>query len=114
MYGIVIILFQIDDKHKKSRILEETFLLVDICMDVAFIIPLLTWKNIEINFNNRKLSWRLYITAKVFPTTRQVELVRMKEFATTALDPKDEIFIVHKASFVISSPDEINAFGMAQ
>ncbi len=29
------------------------------------------------------------------PTTRQIELIRKKEFATAVFDPEDEAFVVH-------------------
>lgn len=42
-YGMVILLFWVDNKDGKFRFFEETFLLADINIDVAFGIFFLTW-----------------------------------------------------------------------
>lgn len=89
----------VEDKDKKSRFLEETFLLADISMDVAFGIFFLIFSNIEINFTEQELKERLYTTVEVFPTTWQKELIGKKEFAAITLDLKDEIFVVHDVAF---------------
>lgn len=57
-------------------------------------------------FNNKELRWRLYTTAKVLVSTREVELVEKKEFVIVAFDLENEIFISHVASLAIF--DEIH------
>lgn len=54
-YKIVIILFQMDDKDTKFCFFQETFLLTDISMDIAFRIFFFMWSNIKVKFNNRGL-----------------------------------------------------------
>lgn len=49
---MVIVSFQMDDKDKKSRFFEKTFLVADINMDVAFRMSFFTLNNIKVNFNN--------------------------------------------------------------
>lgn len=51
-YRIVIVLFGIDDKDKKSSFLKKTLLLVNIKMDDVFKMYFLTLSNIKIIFNN--------------------------------------------------------------
>lgn len=83
---IVITSFHVNNKDRKSRFLKETFLFADIRMDFAFEMLFLTLSNVEINFNNRELKWKLYTIAKAFSTTNQIELVEKKEFVATILD----------------------------
>lgn len=54
-YRIVIALFQADDKDKKSRFFEKTFLFADIYMDVAFGMLFIIFSNVEVNLNNQEL-----------------------------------------------------------
>lgn len=54
-FGMIRASFLIDDKIKKYRFFEKTFLLADISMNVAFGILFLTLNDAKINFNNQKL-----------------------------------------------------------
>lgn len=54
----------------------------------------------------------MYIAAKAFLTTSQVELVRNKLFAVTALNPENMIFVVYVISLAIS--DKVYFFRRAQ
>lgn len=47
----------------------------------------------------------MYTTAKVLPTTQQIELVGRKEFVAVTLDPKDEIFVVYVTTLTSFSSD---------
>lgn len=47
---MAIVSFQVDEKDGKFRFFEETFLLVDISINVAFGIPFPTLSNIEVIF----------------------------------------------------------------
>lgn len=69
-FGIVIALFQLDDKDRKSFFFKKTFLLVNISMIVAFGMPFLILSNVKINFNNQELKWKSYTTTKVLSNTR--------------------------------------------
>lgn len=51
-FKMVIALFQIDEKDKKSRFFEETFILADISINITFGIFFLTLNNVKIDFNN--------------------------------------------------------------
>lgn len=51
-FGMVIALFQVDNKDEKSCFFEEIFLLAEISIDVAFRMFFLTLSNVQVNFNN--------------------------------------------------------------
>lgn len=102
MSSIVITFFLVDDKDEKSWFFEETFLLANINMNIALRILFLTLSIIEVNFTNREFKWKSYTIVKAFPTTKQVELVRNKEFAAAALNLDNKIFIVRLVLFADS------------
>lgn len=54
-FGMVSVLFQIDDKDEKSRLFEKTFLRIDISINIAFGMLFLILSNVEINFKKREL-----------------------------------------------------------
>lgn len=98
---MIITLFQVNDKEKKSRFFEITFLLAGISMGIAFEIFFLTLSNIEVNLNNQELKQRLYIADKAIPTSKFIDLIGKKEFVIAAFDLKDEIQVVHIESLAI-------------
>lgn len=51
-YGILIILFYIDDKDKKLRFFEKTLLLTNVSKVIVLRIYSFTLSNVEVNFNN--------------------------------------------------------------
>lgn len=52
IYRMVIALFQLDNKDKKSHFFKKTFLLANISIDVALKMFFLILSNIEVNFND--------------------------------------------------------------
>ena len=86
------------DKANRIRFFEETFLVANVNLEVIFGMPLLTLSDTNVDFLGWELWWETYTADKALPTTRRVELGGKKEFATTALDPESETFIVHVAS----------------
>ena len=60
--------------------------------------PFLTLSNSDIQFAEKKLTWRSYTAAEALPTTKRVELINKKEFAKAALDEESETFVVHVAA----------------
>ena len=97
IFGMVLASFQMEDKLRKVRFFQETFLLADISAEIVLGMPFLTLSNANIQFVKKKLTWRSYTTAETLPTTKWVELINKKEFAKTALDEKSEIFVIHVA-----------------
>ena len=97
-FEMVLTSFQVEDKLKKTRFFQETFLLADISTEMVLGIPFLTLSNADVQFVEKKLTWRTYNPAKTLPSTKQVELIDKKEFATVALYEKSETFVVHIVS----------------
>ena len=69
-YGIVIAAFHIIDKLGRAWFFQETFLLADTTMEVVLAMLFLTINNTNIQFAEKELTWRSYITKKALPTTR--------------------------------------------
>lgn len=49
------VLFWVDDKDGKFYFFDKTFLLENISMNIVLRMPLLTWSNVEFNFNYKEL-----------------------------------------------------------
>ena len=97
-YGMVIATFQVVDKLGRFWFFQKTFLLADISIKVVLGMPFLTFRNADIQFAEKKLTWKTYTTEEVLPTTRQVKIINQKEFAKAALDKNVETFVVHVSS----------------
>ena len=67
-------------------------------MEVVLGMPFLTLSNADVQFAEKKLTWRTYTTEEALPTTRRVEIIDRKEFAKAALDENVEAFVVHVSS----------------
>ncbi len=102
------------DKDGRERFFEKSFLLADVSPDIVLGMPFLTMSNADVDFQARDLQWRSYTTGEVLPTTRQVELIRKKEFAAAALDLEHEAFVVHVAALSVDSGDEVHLSKRAQ
>ena len=75
---MVIALFLVEDKERRSCVFIETFLLANINIDITLKMFFLTLNNVEIGFVGQHLNWRIYITIKILLIIRQVELIRKK------------------------------------
>lgn len=62
MFHKVIAFVLVDDKDKKSRFFKKIFLLANISIDIAFEILFHILNNIQIDYNNEELMWKLYIS----------------------------------------------------
>lgn len=60
--------------------------------------PFLTFNNANIQFTEKKLTWRSYTIVKALPTTKQVELINNDKFSKAALNKKSEMFVVYIAA----------------
>ena len=58
----------------------------------------LIFNNADIQFAEKKLTWRTYTTKKTLPATRQVKFIDQKEVAKMALNENIKAFIVHVSS----------------
>ena len=97
-FGMVLTDFQVEDKFGKARFFQETFLLADINAEVVLDLLFFTLSNTDIQFVEKKLTWRSYTIAEALPTTKRVELINKKEFAKAALNKNAETFLVYVPS----------------
>ncbi len=105
---MVVSTFLVLDKDGWERFFEESFLLADVRPDIVLGMPFLTMSNADVDFQARNIQWRSYTTGEVLPTTRRVEQIGKKEFATAALNLEHEAFVVHVAAFSVDSGDEVH------
>ena len=72
-------------------------------MVVVLGMPFLTLSNVDIQFAEKELTWRIYTTKDPLLTTRRVELIDKKVFAKAALDENIEAFVVYMNSLNLGS-----------
>ena len=96
-FEMVIADSQVEDKASRPRFFQETFLVTDTKFEVILGMPFLKISNTDVSFGEETLTWRTYITNKVLPITKQVQIVDPKEFVIAALDVDSETFVVHVA-----------------
>ena len=106
-YVIVVAAFSMEDKANWARFFKETFLVANDCPEEVLVMLFLILSGADINFLGRELWWRTYTTEEALSTTRRVKLVGKKEFATAALDSKNETYVVHIGS--VSSNASLNS-----
>ena len=59
--------------------------------------PFLALNKVEINFEERELTWRTYSLNEALPTTKRVQMINRKELAAAALAPDKEAFVIYVA-----------------
>ena len=101
-YGIVIAGFQVQDKFGKDRFFQETILVADTSVEVILKMLFLAFSKVEGNFAEKELTWKAYTIAEALPTTQNIQIISLKEFAKAALDLDQEAFMVHVASLFSS------------
>ena len=87
-----------EDKLRRARLFQETFLLINVSVEVVLGMPFLTLSNADIQFLKEQLTWRFYPAAEVLPTTKRIELIDKNKFVKAALDENSETFVVHVAA----------------
>ena len=97
-YSMVITAFQVVNELGRSRFFQKTFLLANINMKVVLGMPVLTFSNADVEFAEKKLTWRTYTIKEALLTTRQVEIINQEEFAKAVLNENIEAFMVHISS----------------
>ena len=98
IHGMVVVAFSVLGKANRVRFFEEIFLVANVSPEVVFRMPFLTLSCADVDFSGQELRWRTYTPEEALPTTRCIELVGKKEFASAALNPKHETYIVYVAS----------------
>ena len=73
--------------------------MADTSMEVVMGLPFLALSKVEMDFAKRELTWKAYTIAEALPTTKRVQIIGSKEFAKAVLDPDQEAFVIHVATF---------------
>ena len=97
IFGMVIADFQIEDKGGRPKFFQETFLEADTKFEVILGMPFLKLSNVDVSFGEETFTWKFYTTNKALSTTKQVQLIDLKEFVIAALDADSKTFIMHVA-----------------
>ena len=74
-YGMVIAAFQVVDKLSCSWFFQQTCLLANISMEVVLGMLFLTFSNANVQFTEKELIIRTYITKEALVTIRQVKII---------------------------------------
>ena len=69
-FGMVLADFQVEDKLRRARFFQKTFLLTNISAELVLSMLFLILSNANIQFIEKELTWRSYTTAKALPTTK--------------------------------------------
>ena len=69
IYGMVIAAFQVKDKLSRARFFQEIFLLADTSIEVILGIPFFAFNNVNIQFAEKKPTWRTYTIEDALLTT---------------------------------------------
>ena len=102
-YKMVVAAFLMTNKVNQVKFFEETFLVANVSPKVVLGIFFLILSCANVNFLDRKLKWRTYITQEILSTTKCVKLVEKKEFEAIVLNPEHETFVVYIASLSATS-----------
>ena len=94
---MVIADLQVKDKVGRPRFFQEIFLVADTKFEVILGMLFLKLSNANMSFGKGTLMLRTYITNKVLPTTKRVQIIDKKDFVITALDADNETFVMHVA-----------------
>ena len=71
--------------------------MANISTEVILGMPFLNFSNADIQFADKKLTWRTYTTKKTLPTTQWVELINKKKFTKATLNENVKAFVVYVA-----------------
>ena len=113
IFRMVVVAFSMTDKANQVKFFEEIFLVANLSPEMVLGMLFFTLSGTNVDFLGWKLRYRTYTIKEAVPTTKRVELVGKKDFATATLDPKSKTFVVHVASLSSnmssnSSPLELN------
>lgn len=67
-------------------------------MEMILEIFFLIFSNANLQFAEKKLTWKTYTATKAVATTKQEKLIDKREFARAALDKKSNTFVIYVAA----------------
>ena len=96
-FKMVMANFQVEDKGGRPKFFQEIFLVANTKFEMILKILFLKLNNADVSFNKEILMWKSYITNKVLPSTKQVQIIDSQEFVIAVLDADSETFVIHMA-----------------
>ena len=85
------------DKASRPKFFQKTFLMTNTKFEVILKMPFLKISHAVMSFGEKTITWKTYITSKTLPTTKQVQIVDLKEFVIVALDINSKTFVADVA-----------------
>lgn len=104
IYGITIEGFKVQNKLGKARFFQKIFLVAYNNNELIFKMFFLNFSKIEINFAYKRFTWRTYIIAEAFSTTKKDQIINRKKFAKRVLDLDQKTFVIHVTTFTTLMP----------
>lgn len=95
MFKMIIAMFEVKNKEKLSRLFEKNLLLTMFSINVVLEILFVTLSNLKMNFVELKIFCRIYTSIKAILITKQIKLIKKKEFIVEVLNLEEKIFIVY-------------------
>ena len=94
---MVIADFQIEYKVGRFRFFQKIFLVTNTKFEIILRIFFLKLSNINMLFDEKTLIQKIYITNKVLPTIKQIQVINKKNFVIVTLDINNKIFVIYVA-----------------
>lgn len=94
-FKMVLASFQVKNELGKTRFFQEIILVVYTSMEVIWSILFLALSNVNMLFAKRKLTWKLYISAKALLTIKQVKIIDNNKFAKIMFDENSKTFVIY-------------------
>lgn len=96
IFEIVFNTFQVKNKLGKIQFFQKTILLLNTGVKIIIKILFLTFSYTNILFVEKKLTYRLYISAKALLTTKQMQIISYIKLAAAVQDLNKKVFVFHK------------------
>ena len=94
---MIIVDFQIEYKVNRPRFFQEVFLVTNIKFEIILEMLFLKLNNIDMLFDKKTLTWRIYTTNAALPTIELVQIIDKKNFVIATLNANSEMFVIHIA-----------------
>ena len=105
---MVITDYSVKNKLRRVLFLLETFLFVNISLELVLAMSFLILSKADVLFANQKFVISTYTATEALPTTRMMETIDKSKFAAAALNVDNETFVVHIAD--LAEPNTISIY----